>query len=121
MNDYEKQKLQEHWQKPGTLKTLLETLPLVPYDSSQASIGAYKKVAWMTGIGFDPVEMAQVYYLLEEIGAIVRDGPQPEPAEYLVCTHPGANNPCLQCVHEINKRGTRAAVRYRLSKPLAEY
>jgi len=121
MNDYEKKKLQEHWQKPGALKLLLQILPMVPYDNRLESNSALKKVAWMTGIGFDSVEMAQVYYLLEEIGAIVREEPQPEPAKYLVCTHPDANTCCHQCTIETRKRGARSAVRYHLAQPLAAY
>ena len=117
MNDYEKEKLREHWQKPGTLKALLAILPMVPYSESSN----YKKIVWMTGITFQPTDMAQVYYMLEEMGIIVREDEQPEPAEYLVCTHAGAPNPCHHCQYEIHQRGSRAAVRYRLAKPLSEY
>ena len=121
MNDWEKGKLREHWEKPGMLKSLLGVLPMVPYSNDHESNSKFKLVVRMTGISFGPTDMAQVYYMLEEDGAIVRDGEQPEPAEYLTCPHPGVNIPCHVCRYEIDQRGTRAAVRYRLAKPLAEF
>jgi hypothetical protein len=74
VNDWEKNKLREHWQKPGKLRMLLEILPMVP-DTCSGDV--YKRVVWMTGIAFDPAEMAQVYYMLEEDGVLVRDGVEP--------------------------------------------
>lgn len=121
MSPYEKEKLREFWQKPGMLRSLLSYLPMVPFDNSPESNKGYKRAVTATGISFTATDMAQVYYMLEEDGAIVRDGEEPEPAEYMVCAHPGANHPCLQCRYEIEQRGMRAAVRYRLAKPLAEY
>jgi hypothetical protein len=117
MNDWEKQKLREHWQKPGNLKALLQVLPMVPHNER----AGYKRVVYMTGISFDPAEMAQVYYMLEEDGILVRDGAQPGPAEHRECTHSESNNPCQGCRYEIHQRGTRAAVRYCLVKELDEY
>lgn len=120
MNDYEKTKLREHWQKPGKLKALLNILPMVPYDNSTENNLALKRAIWMTGIGYAATETAQLYYMLEEDGVLVREGPTPEPAKYLTCAHSGRNT-CLNCHWEIEQRGLNAAVRYRLAKPLAEY
>jgi len=121
MNDWEKQKLREHWQKPGRLKALLGVLSMTPHNSGELNNNWYKQVVWMTGIGFEPTEMAQVYYMLEEDDVLVRDGEPPAPAAYLECTHPGVNKPCHQCHFEIFNRGKLAAIRYKLAKPLDQY
>ena len=118
MNDWEKQKLREHWQKPGKLKALLEVLPMVPHNTDG---GWYKKVVWMTGITFEPTDMAQVYYMLEEDGVLVREDVQPEPAAHVECTHTQSGDLCHQCRFENTQRGWRAALRYRLAKDLASY
>lgn len=119
MNDYEMNKLREHWKRPGALRALLQTLPLTP--EADANGFAYKKVVWMTGISFDEAEYTQVYYMLEELGAIVRDEIQGSPAEYVVCQRYGRDRPCVYCQHRNHQERMKATIRYHLAKPIEEY
>lgn len=121
MNEAAKQYLRADLQKPGFLKRLLGFLPMVPFDNGREVSSALKRVVWTTGITYEPTDMAQLYYMLEEDGVIVRDGEPPEPAVSLDCTHRSVQKTCLDCHYEIEKRGMAAAVRYRLTKPLSEY
>lgn len=119
MNNYEKEKLREHWQKPGKMRMLLEILPLTP--EGQANNNLYKKLVWMLGIGFDETEMDQVYYMLEEDGYIARDEVQPAPAVRVDCTHPGKLPVCHLCHFRNSQALDKARVTYHLTKPLSEY
>lgn len=119
MNEYEKGKLREHWQRPGTLRMLLQELPLTP--SRPETTKSLKKVSWMTGIAVDLRELAQLYYMLEEDGIIVRDN-EPAPAPAIFCPHVRhGDKPCNECQFKWGNNTDFALFRYRLAKDISAY